>query len=112
MQNDIFNRIATYWGPFILDGYGSRTFPAPVLVNVRWEDTTGFKIHKDGEDIYSHSIVYVKQAAAVGCYLALGDYVTGVPVTDPQTLSNAYLIQDYLEMPSVNGKTILRKAIL
>lgn len=111
MQNGTLNQQATYWGAPVLDGYGSRSFAAPVLIKCRWEDRTGLTIYKNGEEINSRAVVYTDRDVALGGYLALGDYAT-TPTADPQTIASAYLVQDFKAIPSVDGKTILRKAIL
>lgn len=111
MLTDTLNQTATYWSAPVLDGFGTRTFAAPVLIKCRWEDRTNLRIYKNGEEINSRAVVYVGQEVQLGGYLVLGDHAT-TPVTDPQTLSAAYMIQDYKAVPSVDGKMFLRKAIL
>lgn len=112
MQDEIYTQVATYWGVPVIDGYGTRSFGAPEKILVRWEERTGLSIYKNGEEINSRAIVYVQKRLAIGGTLALGDYAKCTTVTDPTTLESAYLIQDFKEVPSVDGSTILRKAFL
>lgn len=105
------NQEATYWGTPVMDGYGSRTFADPIPVKCRWEDRTGLTIQKNGEDINSRAVVYLDQNVELGGYLALGDYYT-TPIPDPQDIATAYMVQDFKAITSVDGKTLLRKAIL
>jgi len=109
MQSDIYNQEATYWASLPMDGYGERSFAAPVLIKCRWEDRTGLRIQKEDEVVESRAIVYPQVDIAKGGYLYLGD---GTATADPQDLDDAYMIQDYRTVPSVNGKITLRKAIL
>ena len=109
MQKDIYTQTATYWSLPVIDGYGTRSFASPTLIKCRWEDRTGLTIQKEGELINSRAVVYPNQDVAIGGYLYLGD---ATATSNPQDLATAYLIQDFKAIPSVNGRVILRKAIL
>lgn len=102
-------QVATYWGVPVIDSYGTRQFVAPVLIKCRWEDRIGFSIQKEGETIQSKAIVYPATKVEVGGYLMQGDQTA---TANPQDLKDAYIIQTYGEVPSVNGRTVLRKAVL
>lgn len=112
MQDDVYIHTVTYWGAPVLDGFGTRSFAAPVLLKARWEDKTDLTIYKEGEEVNSRAVVYVPSNMAMGGYLAKGDYVTGTPVADPQTIATAYMVQEYKVIPSVDGAETLRKAVL
>lgn len=108
-----FRQQATYWAPNPHDGFGNRSFVAPVLLNVRWEDRNDLNVGSVQEYKPSKARIFLQQAVALGGYLAKGDYAEiDVPITDPTTLENAHMIQQYFESPGISGGGILRKAVL
>lgn len=85
-----YNRQATYWSLAAVDGFGKRSFNAPVLINVSWTERTDLSIKSQGELVSSKAVVYVQAALKLGEYLALGDQ-TGI--TDPETIpETAFMI--------------------
>lgn len=102
----------THWPVTGSDGFGGFTFGSPVLLRGRWEDTN--EIFTDGvsmEQAVSRSIVYLGADIDEGDYLALGDFVTGTPVTDPTTVTS-HRIRTRDKSTDLRGLRTLRKAYL
>jgi hypothetical protein len=108
-QKGVYNQKATYWAPSATDGTGSKTFAAPQLVYVRWEDRTDLIIQSEGEEIPSKAVVYVQCSMSLGGYLALGDQTS---VSDPTTLSAAYIVKSYQDSRGISGNPSLKKVML
>jgi hypothetical protein len=107
--SEAYNQEATYWAQSGIDGYGKRTFSAPVTISVRWEDRTDLVINMGGEKIPSKARVYVLQDMVVGDYLALGDYTS---TANPEATAAALRIMQYVKSPSISGNEYTRKAML
>lgn len=104
-----YRQTATYWAAGALDGFGSRTFSAPVTISVRWEDKTDLNVGTVQEFKPSRARVFLQQAVTLGGYLALGDLTS---TADPLAVSTAYRIEKYEESPGLSGVIELRKALL
>lgn len=108
-----YRHSVTYWAPNPLDGFGNRSFAAPVLLKARWQDRTDLNVGNTQEFKPSKAQVHLQQAVELGGYLAKGDYAEiDVPITDPTTLTNAHMILRYDEIPSVQGNEYNRKALM
>ena len=106
---NIYKQSATYWAVSSRDGYGKPTYSAPVLLSVRWQESSERNIKFNEVLETSKAEIMLKQAVQLGGYLALGDFTATV---DPTNVNSAYIIKLYEETPGVAGNYITRKAYL
>lgn len=113
--NQAYTQIATLWTNSVMDGYGERSYSAPVTINVRWQQELKLMLGKDGEQTPCVAQLWLQQQVNVGDYLALGDYTADSDageVADPTTVDRAYIVFDYQDIPSVLGTDRNRKALM
>lgn len=106
-QSSARKQQATYWGNPQTSGIGSKTFDAPIIIAVRWEDNTSLMIEADNEQYMSKAVVYPDRTLDTGGRLALGCF-TGSPIGN----SKAYVIRSYQESRALLGNTSMAKVIL
>ena len=64
----------TYWAPDGLNNHGQATFAEPVLLQCKWEQSSGLTyITSKGEEAVASSKVFVSQEVELEGYLAQGD---------------------------------------
>lgn len=103
---------ATYWGNPAPDGWGGKTFDAPVEILCRWEDKVEKVIGANGEEIVSRSVVFLAQDVDEGGFLYLGS-VSGDSTDDsPEEVAGAYEIKAFRKIPSIRATKWERKAWL
>lgn len=85
---------AVYWGNPQEDGYGQKTFDAPVEIKVRWEDVLNLMRTADGQELTCKAQVLVQQDVDRGGYLMLGslDDIDSDITDSPQNIDDAYPI--------------------
>ena len=125
--NDYLTRIcvqtAVYWGNPQEDGYGGKTYDAPVEISCRWEE--GGEVMRDvnriqnqfspGEEFIPQATVYVLQDLDTYGRLYLGtlDDLDSADQENPEDVEEAYEIKKFLKIPAFRSTTIfLRKALL
>jgi len=106
--NGKLNQTATYWAYNGVDSAGDPSFAAPVSISVRWEDVNKVLVDNSGEERQATSEVWADQDMTVESFLLLGTSV----VADPTNLSNAYKIESYSKLPSVDGSEFVRSVLL
>lgn len=86
---------AVYWAAPSLDEYGTRFYPTPEEIKVRWEDRTELVIERGGEKWTSSSQVYVLQDVDLDGYLYLGELLSLDPSgqDNPETVAQAKRIR-------------------
>ena len=88
---------AVYWGPGVGDddGFGNRTFAAPIAIKVRWEDKQQLALSADGEEFMSIATVYVDRELANQGWLFLG-LLVDLPSSngDPKDVTDAWEIRN------------------
>lgn len=109
MMQGVYNQTITYWAEAAMDGFGERTFSAPVTFVGRWEERTDLKIEFDGEVTMSKAVVYLQDDVILGGYLALGDLIASLEPTD---LAAAYIIKSTQQITSISGIETIRKVLL
>lgn len=109
MLQNRYNQIITYWSEDVIDGFGNRTFKAPVILQGRWEERTDLEIAFEGEVKPSKAVVYLQSDIVLGGFLALGDQTA---TADPNSLDAAFIIKSFTKMPSVDATEFIRKAML
>jgi hypothetical protein len=111
---------AVYWGSPTNDGYGGKTFAAPIEIFCRWEDRNEIFIAANGDEAVSKSVVYVLLDLENEGYLYLGtldelyDSAESSGVTlDPSEIVGAQIIKRFDKTPALNSTTeFIRKAYL
>lgn len=64
---------ATYWAPTGNDGFGNKTYAAPIVIRCRWQnDAVEFR-DATGELTQSSAVVYADRKLAIRGMLAEGD---------------------------------------
>ena len=107
MLNGLLNQTATYWEFSGVDQFGDSLFESPVLVDVRWEDTSSLVVVTDGQERTTKSKVWydTPEDISVNSFLALGDETTE---SDPAILVNAYLVKEVNFILDVSGEDKIR----
>lgn len=67
---------AVYWAPTGNDGYGAKTYAAPVEIKVRWHDKLQVVTDTYGKEVISKAEALVTQDLAVEGLLWLGELAT------------------------------------
>jgi len=98
----------TYWGSPVVDGWGVRTFVAPVVLKCRWEQHAEQFLDFTGTLSVSNAVVFVPVAVDLGGYLYLGISAA----SDPTTLHDAYPIRQLHEIPDLRKMFKERRAML
>lgn len=105
-----YNQVITYWQYNAVNGFGERSFLAPVLLKGRWSGVSQLIITNSGEQVPSRSVIYLQQDVQVGEYLAQGDF-TGI--ADPTSIpKSAFMILKFNQDMSVLGDDLFRQAFL
>jgi len=105
-----------YWGSPIVDGYGGRTFDAPVELSCRWEDRRELFRDASGNEVVSESIVLLGQSVDLGGFLYLGtisdlDSSLSVP-SEVDGMEAAREIRYVKKTPDLKGTIRTRRVFL
>lgn len=103
-----YNEEATYWGAPVSDGLGGNTYNAPIQFFCRWEERQEEFVNSDGELKISNAIVFANRSFDTLGYLYLGVSVAA----DPTTVSGAWRILGFRNIPAVSGRVRERRAFL
>jgi hypothetical protein len=102
-------QIATYWRATGIDGFGEKTYSAPVQIKCRWEERSEFIRTADGNQVPSRARVFLEDDVALDDYLMLGKSTE----TDPRKLDNiAFQVMDFRKIPSLDATDFERLALL
>lgn len=107
-NTDLMFQDATYWGPVVNDGYGGGTYPVPVPIKCRWQDTVKKFMDSNGAERISQAIVYPNQAVEIGGWLFEGASVAA----DPTVITGAIQIKNVRTTPDMRNVLIEVKAWL
>ena len=99
---------ATVWEPTGNDGYGGKSFSAPVTIKVRWEDKAVVFRDNFGNELTSMAVVYTDTDITAKSYMKLGS----TDATDPLTLDDVYEVRRFDKTPSLHAVTWERKVYL
>jgi hypothetical protein len=109
-------QVAVYWGNPQDDGFGGRTFDAPVEIYVRWDDREQLLTVDEGEKVISRAILFLSQDLNVNGLIYKGGMTdfTAEQLADPQSISsNICLVKRMERYPSLIGlDDIIYKAFL
>ena len=97
----------TYWAPQGRDGFGKYTFSAPQTMNARHEEKLETIKQSDGEIEQSTIVIWTKNKLERGGYV----YIGTTTATDPTTVSGAKEILQNIDIPSIDGNTVLHKVL-
>ena len=103
-----YNQLATYWAKQSANEYGEEIYDAPVLMNVRWEDSEALRMAPTQQDVTFKTVVFVPQDVTEESYLAQGDQTA---LADP-LLATAYKIKAIIKTPSLRTNTSEIRAFL
>jgi hypothetical protein len=111
---------AVYWANPHEDGYGGKTFDAPVEIACRWEDKIQIMGSTAATNVVgfselSRALVFVTQDVDEGGMLYLGtlDELDSDQAEDPKSIEKAHVIKRFEKTPALGSTTIfLRKAYL
>lgn len=114
---------AVYWGSPQEDGYGGRTFAAPVEISCRWSDQKETVSGSNGTQILCRASVHLLQDVDEEGYLFLGtiedlyDMTTGGSsaggIDNPKDFELAQEIIRFTKIPALDDATVfVRKAYL
>ena len=107
LLDGVLTEQATYWEFSGVDSFGDSLFESPVLVGVRWEDTSSLVVDTDGQERTTKSKVWydTPEDISVNSFLALGDETSE---SDPAILVNAYLVKEAGFLLDVSGEDKIR----
>lgn len=108
MQTWDYRDKVTYWGAPVLDGWGSKTFNAPVVLMGRWEDRHEQFIGLSGVTEVSRAHVWLTITPDLGGYLLRGESTE----VDPTSLAVAFEVRMTREIPDLRGNFVERKTFL
>jgi hypothetical protein len=103
-MNFALSQTATYWGPATPDGYGGGTYPSPVAITCRWEDSTELVINRVGEEVMARAKIFAETDLVVGGFLFLGSSIA----VDPRAVADAWEIIRIKKVPSLSADQFLR----
>lgn len=96
-----------YWGNPQSDGYGGFTYDAAVELKCRWEDKAEVMLSVDGKEFTCNASVLLSDTdVELQGYMWLGtlselNAITGVQITKPITIKDAYIIRRFDRIPMV-----------
>jgi hypothetical protein len=97
---------ATYWAPAGHDGFGGRTFSAPVVIRCRWQDTNVLFLDAQRREVVSEAVVYPDRKLDLGGKLALGEFI------DPEPVDEAKEVRQRQSSPDLSAVEELHKVFL
>lgn len=108
MLSDTYKQQMTYWAASGNDGFGGKTFSAPVLLTCRFEVRQDIARNAVGEEVVARSRAWVPSDVVEGGYLALGDHTAS---SDPTTVSAADEIVAFIKIPDLKSMSYERRAL-
>lgn len=102
---------AVWWQRLALDRYGRYTYAEPVEVKCRWEDVSTEYLGANGEKLVSRAVVYVDRVMSLGDRLWKGVLDSTTP-DNPMSLSNAYEVKQFEQLPDLKNRQVLLTARL
>lgn len=113
----VSRQTAVYWGNPIEDGFGKKTYDAPIEILCRWENKQMLirGLDEKGNTFDYNSVVYVIQDLDVEGVLFLGtlDDVESEALVDPFVQDGVSVIKQFERIPSLYSSTdIVRRAFL
>jgi hypothetical protein len=103
---------AVYWGPPVDDGDGGFTYPAPVEITCRWDETKGMAKDLKTHDEVSNSTVYVDRDVEINGYLFLGSLSEVDEAAKPTAIEGARRIEGFQKIPNLKATEYLRVVTL
>jgi hypothetical protein len=106
---------AVYWGNPKEDGYGGKTFDAPIDIKCRWQDIVQLLGTPDKESVISRATVVVLQDLEEDGLLWLGTLanLTVQQQNDPRTIEDICIVKRFSKLPAIRSTTVfLRKVYL
>lgn len=103
---------AVYWAPGAPDGYGKRTFAAPVEIKCRWQDQIIRAVDDVGVEFVSRAVVYPLQDLEGWGRLYRGTLASLSGETDPAEVVGAFCIRSRARSQNPSGSIVVRKIIL
>ncbi len=103
------NDTAVHWKNPVNDGRGKFTFDAAVEISVRWEFKQEKFMDADGEEKISHSVIFYDADVNLGEYLFLGALVDLDSSQLPDKQAGAFRIQQWMKIPDLFNKDIVRQ---
>lgn len=98
----------TYWAPGVPDGFGSRSWAAPITIKCRWQDQSDREIDDTGVEFITRAVIYPTQTLELH-----GMVYKGVSsATDPMTEDNAYTIRSVRLSQNPSGSKVVHKILL
>lgn len=97
---------AVWWQRGEPNTYGEFAFADPVEVKCRWEDVSQEFLDPRGQTRTSRSVVYVDRVMSVGDKLLRGELDSNSSITD------AFEIQKFDQLPDLKNKAVLLTAYL
>lgn len=105
---------AVYWGNPQDNGYGGKTFNAPVQIKVRWSVKQVLFADASGQQVLSDAVVHVGEDLDIDGYLYLGtlDDLSSEEGVNPLVLAGAFAIKAKSEVPNLQATDFVRKVWL
>jgi hypothetical protein len=105
---------AVYWGSPVNDGYGGKTYAAPVEIQCRWTDKQRIVFRQDGKQLLAKGEVLVTADLDLQGWLYLGnlvDFDDSVDISQPMNIEGAYEIQAIDKIPMIKSTDIFVRTI-
>jgi len=104
---------AIYWAPASNDGYGNKTFSAPIEIDCRFEDVTNVITDATGRERVSNSLAYVDRELETEGYLKKGRLTDlDSSDSDPREIDKAHEIVRFDELPDFRNRKVLLTAYM
>jgi hypothetical protein len=110
-----YTQTAVYWGNPKEDGFGGKTFDAPIEIKCRWEERQQVLTDAKGNIEGSRASVYILQDLDQQGFLYLGTLVglTTDQKNDPTKVEGAWVIKQFEKVSELGSTTnFIRKVYL
>ena len=94
----VLNQTAVYWAPLANDGWGGKTYAAPVEVAVRWTDKQEKFISGSGEEEVSRTVILAETDFEIDGRMLLASLIALDSAQDPNE-EGAAVIKAFTKIP-------------
>lgn len=106
---------AVYWGTPTEDGFGGKTFAAPIPIKCRWQDKVQLLGTPDKETVISRATVVVLQDVEEDGLMWLGSLtsLSALQQANPRSIDGMCIVKRFEKTPALQSTTeFLRKVFL
>jgi hypothetical protein len=97
---------ATYWAAEDNDGFGGKTYSAPVVILCRWQNVSQLFRSVEGQEVVSEAVVYPDRELSISGKLVLGEDLSAIPPNEAKE------IRQVSSSPDLSETEVLHKVFL